>query len=177
MSSHYVWTLALRLRPDAPESFLAELRFHLGLTDWLPDEPVLPYDWPCLVAESDDALPGGGIRSLVVQQPYLEQPGSLGLLVRTLVLDDAMYELMQSVPAWLAPWSLTQGWIGDAREEFDLHTWLCFYVQSGHAYAAQPGKTIKPLSDGAPAFVLRETTDFPEPTDGAGPWSLGTRHT
>jgi hypothetical protein len=177
VSLHYEWTLALRLRPDAPESFLAELRFHLGLTDQLPDDPVLEYDWPCLVADSDDALPGGGIRSLVVQQPYLDRPGSLGLFVRTFVLDDGMYELMQTVPTWLAPWSLTQGWIGDAREKLGLHPWLYFYVQNGHAYAAEPGKTIEPLSDGAPPFTLRQTTDFPESPDGAGPHLLATRRT
>jgi len=30
---HYEWTLSLRLRPDAPASFLAELRFHLEVQD------------------------------------------------------------------------------------------------------------------------------------------------
>jgi hypothetical protein len=159
---HYEWTLALRLRPDTPASFLSELRFHLGLADQLPDDPVLDYDFPCLAADSADALPGGGVAALTYQQPYLNRPGSLGLFVRTFVLDDAMYELMQTVPAWLAPWSLTQGWIGHAREELSLHPWLNFYVQNGYAYIAEPGETtIKSLQDGAPSFTLRQTTDLP----------------
>jgi hypothetical protein len=172
---HYEWTLSLRLRPDAPEPFLAELRFHLGLTDQPPEEPELEYEFPCLVADSEDALPGGGVRSLVAQQPYLNRRGSLGLFVRTFILDDGMYELIQVVPAWLARWSLTQGWIGHAREELDLHTWLNFYVQNGHAYAAEPGKAITPLNGSAPAFTLKQTTDIPEPPDESGPQLLGTR--
>lgn len=177
VSYHYEWMLALRLRPDAPEPFLAELRFHLGLTDQLPDDPVLEYDWPCLVADNDSALPGGGVRSLLVQQPYLDRPGSLGLFVRTFLLDDGMYEVVQTVPGWLAPWSLTQGWIGHAREELDLHPWLHFYIQNGYAYAAEPGKPVKPLNDGAPAFTLQRTTDIPDPPDGSGPHLLATRRT
>jgi len=61
---HYEWTLSLRLRPDAPASFLDELRFHLGLAEQLPEDPELGIAWPCLVTEPDDALPGGGVRSL-----------------------------------------------------------------------------------------------------------------
>lgn len=48
-------------------------------------------------------------------------------------------ELELVAPAWLARWSLTQGWIGQAREELSLHPWLNFYVQDGHGYSAKPG--------------------------------------
>jgi hypothetical protein len=159
VSLHYEWTLSLRLRPDAPASFLDELRFHLGLAEQLPDDAELELDWPCLVTEPDDALPGGGVRSLIAQQPYASQPGAFGLFVRTLVLDDAMYELMSVVPVWLARWSLTQGWIGQAREELSLRPWLNFYVQDGHAYAAEPGGGIESLDDTAPPFTLLQTSD------------------
>jgi hypothetical protein len=158
---HYEWTLSLRLRPDAPASFLEELRFHLGLADRLPEEPELEIDWPCLVTEQDGPLPGGSVRSLVAQQPYLNRPGSLGLFVRTFVLDDALYELMPAVPAWLARWSQTQGWIGQAREELSLHPSFTFYVQDGHAYAAGPGGSVTPLHDSAPPFTLTYTSDTP----------------
>ena len=94
----------------------------------MPDDHELEYDRPCLVTDPDDALPGGGVRSLVEQRPYLNPPGSLGSFVRTFILDDGMYELMQTVPSWLARWSLTQGLIGHAREEFDLGGWLNFYA-------------------------------------------------
>jgi hypothetical protein len=150
MSLHYEWMLALRLRPDAPAAFLAELRFHLGLAGRPETDCELGYDWPCLVAQPDDALPGGGVRSLIEQRP-----GCLGLFVRTFVLDDAMYELMRVVPGWLARWSLTEGWIGHAREEFALEPWLTFYVQGGHAYAAEPGRAIEALDDAAPPFTAR----------------------
>ncbi|WP_157411613.1 hypothetical protein [Actinoplanes rectilineatus] len=159
MSLHYEWTLSLRLRPDVPPSFLDELRFHLGLADQLPEDAELEIDWPCLVTEPDDALPGGSVRSLMAQQPYSNRPGSFGLFVRTFVLDDAMYELMSVVPPWLARWSLTQGWIGQAREGLALHPWLNFYVQDGHAYAAEPGGSVEPMDDTAPPFTLRQTLD------------------
>ena len=159
MSLHYEWTLSLRLRPDAPASFLDELRFHLGLAEQLPEDPELGIAWPCLVTEPDDALPGGGVRSLVAQRPYSNRPGSFGLFVRTFVLDDAMYDLMLVVPPWLARWSLTRGWIGQAREELSLHPWLNFYVQDGHAYIAEPGGSVEPLDDGAPPFTLSHTSD------------------
>lgn len=175
MSLHYEWTLSLRLRPDTPEPFLDEMRFHLGMTDRRPTSPSLEFDWPCLLPDQDAALPGGAVRALVHQQPYLDHPGSLGLFVRTFVLDDGMYELMQSVPAWLAPWSLTQGWIGHAREELALRPWLDFYIQDGHAYAAESGKKIRPLDDGAPPFTLIQTSDLPTGQDGRGPHHLATR--
>ncbi|GID92113.1 hypothetical protein ACFQFC_03755 [Amorphoplanes digitatis] len=161
MSLHYEWTLSLRLRPDTPAPFLDELRFHLGLTERPPEKPELEIDWPCLVTEPDDTLPGGSVRSLVAQRPYLNRPGSFGLFVRTFVLDDAMYELILAVPAWLARWSLTQGWIGQAREELSLHPWLNFYVQDGHAYAAGPGDGVEPLNGSAPPFTLNYTSDTP----------------
>jgi hypothetical protein len=44
------------------------------------------------------------------------------------VLDDVMYELVQTEPPRLARWSATQGWIGFAREELDLNPGLNFYV-------------------------------------------------
>ncbi|MDP9792886.1 hypothetical protein J2S43_001398 [Catenuloplanes nepalensis] len=158
MSLHYEWTLSLRLRPDAPASFLDELRFHLGLVEQLPKDPELEIDWPCMVTELDDALPGGGVRSLTAQQPYSNRSVSFGLFVRAFVVDDAMYELISVVPAWLARWSLTQGWIGQAREELSLHPWLNLYVQNGHAYAAEPGGSVEPLDETAPPFTLRQTS-------------------
>ena len=175
MSLHYEWILSIRLRLDTPESFLDELRFHLGMTDQCPAEPSLECDWPCLLPDQDAALPGGAIRSLVHQQPYLDHPGPLGLYVRTFLLDDGLYELIQTVPAWLAPWSLTQGWIGHAREEFDLYPWLYFYVQDGHAYAAEPGRSPKPLQGNAPPFTLTQTTDLPPGPPGPGPHAVATR--
>jgi hypothetical protein len=161
MSLHYEWVLSMRLRADTPESFLAELRFHLGMEGERPEEATLEYDWPCLLPENDHALPGGGFQSLVAQQPYLDGVVTFGLFVRTFVLDDGMYELMQTVPSWLAPWSMTQGWIGFAREEFSLEPWLNFYVQDGFAYAAEPGGVVKSLDDNAPEFTLQQTTDIP----------------
>lgn len=75
-----------------------------------------------------------------------------------------MYELVQIVPPWLARWSLTEGWIGFAREELGLNVWLSFYAARGHAYAAAPGEEPQPLSAGAPAFTARQTTE---------PWTRG----
>jgi hypothetical protein len=83
----------------------------------------------------------------------------LGLFIRLFVLDDAMYELIQVVPPWLATWSCTQGWIGVAREEMALEPWLLFYVQDGHAYVGKPGGTPTPLLDGSPPFYLESTAD------------------
>lgn len=46
MSLHYEWTLSLRLRPDVPEAFIGELRYHLGLDDHVPAEATLDYPEP-----------------------------------------------------------------------------------------------------------------------------------
>jgi hypothetical protein len=76
-----------------------------------------------------------------------------------MVPDDEMYELIQVVPPWLAPWSLTDGWIGFAREELDLHVWLNFFAAHGHAYIAPPGEAPVPLLRDAPPFTLTQTTE------------------
>ena len=147
MSLHYEWTLQLRLRPDTPATFLAELRFHLGLTDEVPERPELA-GWPCLLPVPDDTVPGGWARSLA------EEPGSFALYVRVYLVDDAMYDLMRTVPRWLAPWSLTQGWIGIAYEHPSEEPWLDFYVQDGHAYIGEPGGAIGAFDNTAPPFTL-----------------------
>ena len=104
-------------------------------------ESTLDADWPCLAVDpADDRLPGGGAAALIEQQPYLNRTACYGLYVRLKMLDDAMYDLVQIVPRWLARWSLTQGWIGVARR-LALNPWLNFYVQDGRAYAAEPGGT------------------------------------
>lgn len=162
MSLHYEWTLSLRLRPGTPAAFLDEVRFHLGLTDRRPEHTELAADWPCLAANpADDRLPGGGAGALIEQRPYLNRPACFGLYVRLYTVDDAMYDLMRTVPRWLAPHSLTQGWIGFAREELALDLWLHFYVQDGHAYVAEPGGPISPFDDAAPPFTLLQTIDGP----------------
>ncbi|HEX6523105.1 MAG TPA: hypothetical protein VF070_24375 [Streptosporangiaceae bacterium] len=104
-------------------------------------------------------LAGGPVASLIRQQPYLNQPAVWGVFARTFVLDDAMYELVQIVPSWLAGWSLTEGWIGFAREELDLNAWLNFFASQGHAYAASPGGAPEPLAEQAPPFAPTQTTE------------------
>jgi hypothetical protein len=163
MSLHYEWLLSLRLRPDAPEALIEELRYHLGLSDQAPDTPTLDLPGQALVVcEGGDELPGGPLTTLVRQQygPGLE---CWSMFARILVVDDAMYELVQVVPQWLAGWSLTQGWVGMAREELDLNPWLHFYTAGGHAYASAPGEEPQPLDADAPPFELTQTTS---------PWPL-----
>jgi hypothetical protein len=55
MSMHYEWTLSLRLRRDVHEAFLAELRYHLGLSDVAPEAPELDSSCQALVAFGDGA--------------------------------------------------------------------------------------------------------------------------
>jgi hypothetical protein len=159
MSLHYEWTLSLRLRPDVPDAFLEELRYHLGLSDVVPQSPTLDHDYPVLAANGDgDELAGGPITRLVRQQPS-SRTAVWGVYVRVFVLDDAMYELIQDVPSWLARWSLTEGWIGFAREELNLNPWLNFYASQGHAYAAGPGEQPQPLVAETPPFTPIQTTE------------------
>jgi hypothetical protein len=160
MSLHYEWTFSLRLRPDAPEAFLDELRYHLGLSDLAPQAPTLAWEEPALAPGNDGGeLAGGPITSLIWQQPYLNRPAVWGVFARVFVVDDAMYELVQIVPPWLAGWSLTEGWIGFAREELSLNPWQNFFAAQGHAYAASPGETPEPLTDGAPPFTPTQTIE------------------
>jgi hypothetical protein len=42
-----------------------------------------------------------------------------------------------------------------------LHPWLNFYVQDGHAYAAEPAGDINALDQSAPPFTLNYTSDTP----------------
>lgn len=174
MSMHFEWLLTLRLRPDVPEAFVDELRFHLGLSDTAPPIPTLEHDYPVLSAGSDrDELPGGLITRLV-RQRHGNGPEAWGLLVRTFVLDDAMYHLIQDVPSWLARWSLTEGWIGFAREELSLEPWANFYAAGGHAYAPAPGERPQPLSKPAPPFAPTQTTES-RPRAGDRPQDLRPR--
>lgn len=146
MSLHYEWTLSLRFRRDVPEAFLEDVRSDFGIG-------------PGLALDGDDsALPGGPVTRLVRQQ-LTAGTWLWGLYLRMMVLDDVMHEWVQTEPPRLARWSATQGWIGFAREEMDLHPWLSFYVQDGHAYAARPGEEPHPLCEGAPPFTLRQTTE------------------
>jgi hypothetical protein len=145
MSLHYEWTQSLRFRRDVPEAFLQDLR-----SDYAEGGTFHGGD--------GSELPGGPVTSLVRQQ-LSASTWLWGLYMRVMVVDDVMYELIQTEPPRLARWSATQGWIGCAREEMDLHPWLNFYVQDGHAYAAGPGEEPHPLSQDAPPFTLRQTTE------------------
>ena len=144
MSLHYEWTLSLRFRLDVPEDFLEELRADFGIGSALDGD--------------GSELPGGPAASLMRQQMSADT-WLWGLFVRRMVVDDAMYELILTEPERLAQWSATQGWIGFAREEMDLHTWLNFYVQDKHAYAAGPGEVPQSLTGDAPPFTLTQTTE------------------
>lgn len=70
-----------------------------------------------------------------------------------------MWELVQVVLQWLAGWSLTEGWIGFAREELGLNSWLDLFASQGHAYVAPPGEAPSPLGAQAPPFALTQTTE------------------
>ena len=160
MSLHYELTLSLRLRPDVPESFLEELGYHLGLSPVAPPAPTLDWDGPALAHGGDGGeLAGGPVVSMIRQQPYLNRPAVWGVFARTFVLDDVMWELVQVVPSWLASWSLTEGWIGFAREEMGLAPWLDLFASQGHAYVAPPGEGPSPLGEQAPPFALTQTTE------------------
>jgi hypothetical protein len=144
VSLHFEWTLSLWLRRDVPEEFIGALRadYRIGV-----------------LSHSDGSwLPGGPVANLV-RQPFSADKWLWGLHLRMMVLDDEMYELIQTEPPRLARWSATQGWIGFAREELALHPWLNFYVQGGHAYAASPGQEPQALSANAPPFTLTQTTE------------------
>ena len=157
MSMRFEWTMSCLLRPDTPAAFLAEFRFHLGLTETMPTTRQLPYSHPVFVVSQRDGLPGGRVTSLREAPPPSTSGRRYGMFARTMVADDAMADYLAVVPPWLARWSLTQGWIGYAREDRDLQPWLQFYAMDGHAYAAQPGEDPAPLGAGAPPFSLQHT--------------------
>lgn len=160
MSLHYELTLSLRLRPDVPEVFVEELRYHLGLSPLAPQAPTLDWGGPALAFGSDGReLAGGPVASVIRQQPYLNHPAVWGVFARTFVLDDVMWELVQVVLPWFAGWSLTEGWIGFAREELGLTPLLNFFASQGHAYVAPPGEATSPLAEQAPPFALTQTTE------------------
>src|ERR1700691_837554 len=81
-----------------PGSVLAELRYHLGLSGLLPQEPMLDCDGPALAWDhSGDQLP---------RRPR-PTPGpaaavAVGSVRSTFVAEDAVNDLIQTVPQWLA---------------------------------------------------------------------------
>lgn len=105
MSLHYEWTFSLRLCPDVPDAFVEKLRYHFGLSSLVPQAPALDYPAPALAADGEeDELAGGPVVRLV-RQRHASRPAAWGVFARAFVVDDAMYELMQLVPPWLARWS------------------------------------------------------------------------
>lgn len=135
MSLHYELTLSLRLRPDVPEAFLAELRYHLGLSPIASQAPTLDWGGPAFTCGSDGGeLAGGPVASIIRQQPYLNRSAVWGVFARTFVLDFA-------------------------REELGLNPWLNFFASQGHAYVGQPGEVPSPLGEQAPPFALTQTTE------------------
>jgi hypothetical protein len=164
MSLHYEWFLSFRLRPDTPDAFVEELRYHLGLSGLAPETPTLDIPDQGLAPDSDGDELAGGSTTRLVRRRHGNWPETWGVFARLFVLDDAMYELVQVVPPWLAPWSLTQGWVGMAREELDLNPWLNFYVADGYAYASSPGGLPEPLTGDAPPFAITQTTEPWPPT-------------
>lgn len=89
-----------------------------------------------------------------------ERPGAKRSQVGVLLLLDrqALVELGDFL-LQPAPWSLTQGWVGFARDELGLDPWLNFYIANGHAYAATLGQQPKALGAGSPPFAATQTTE------------------
>lgn len=96
------------------------------------------------VAEAMVTRAGGHVTSLREAPAVPDKGQRCGMFARTMVADDAMANYLAVLPPWLARWSLTQGWIGYAREDRDLQPWLQFYAMDGHPYAAQPGPRPRP---------------------------------
>lgn len=138
------------------DELLGELRWHLCLGESAPASRSLPYETPVLTNPNAGWMPGGSL--LALREQDSRDGRCLGLFVRIIVLDDEMYELIQTVPPWLAQLSATQGWVGLAREEMALEPWLNFYVQGSHAYAGGPGESPQGLSATAPPFTLTRTS-------------------
>jgi hypothetical protein len=130
--SRHPTAISLRLRPDTPDAFVEELRYHLGLSEQAPATSTLDWQAPALTADGCEDLLAGGPTATPIRQ---------------------------LVPPWLARWSLTDGWIGFAREELDLNPWLNFYAARGHAYAAPPGQEPPPLTTQAAPFTPAQTTE------------------
>jgi hypothetical protein len=149
--------LMLVLSPDAPQPFLDELRWHLGLTDTGPASPTMKGGGPSLVPNRPSYLPGGELAVLSEQRLYGNRPPLLCLFTRIQMDEEETYEMIQVVPSWLAPWSRTQGWIGYVREEMDLTPWMQLYVQDGEAYWSGDAGAIESLSGEAPPFTLTGT--------------------
>jgi hypothetical protein len=81
--------------------------------DFVPQAPTLDWVGPALASGGGGGeLAGGPVASVTRQQPYVGRPAAWGIFVRAVVLDDAMYELVQIVPPRLAAWSLTEGQAG-----------------------------------------------------------------
>ena len=102
----YEWTLSLWLRPEASDEFIAELYYHLGLTDKAPAYPTLELAQPAFAFEPVVRLE---------RRQHWSGRTIQGVDVRSVVRDDVMEELIRSFLRWLAAQSQTDGWIGLVR--------------------------------------------------------------
>jgi hypothetical protein len=159
MSQHYEFQLSFDVRPDAPESFLTELQWHLGLGPRSAEESGLDRNQPVLAGD-DEYLAGGGY-AFVGRRVIYEIDGREiyrdTVFVRRYLLDDDLYDLMTPLLTWVAQYCDTQGWIGFAREEFDLQPWLFFYVQDGQPYTGDLAEAPTPLLPEAAPWRLEQT--------------------
>lgn len=123
MSLRYEWILSLSLRLDTPESFRAELRYHLGHATGPPAGRTLDCDPPAFVRGS---------------VPAFARP----------VHQDADSGRRQGRPGpdragMAGPMVATEGWLGFAREEPAGEPWMSFYSQNRAAHLGGPGEKVR----------------------------------
>ncbi|RAJ29171.1 hypothetical protein K353_06679 [Kitasatospora sp. SolWspMP-SS2h] len=133
MSLHFEVVFTCFLRGDTPETVLAALRWHLGLTPEHPAElDAEEHAYPLLAPDPDGRLPGGDFASLRRQSRGFAAGSELhawGLFSRNYWLDDEMGDLV-TILDLVAPHVEEPGYGGYFREEYDAEPTI-FIFQNG----------------------------------------------
>jgi hypothetical protein len=161
MSKHFNLLIELDLVADLPHEDLHRLRCLVGLAPTSASREngdlwIEPGQLPDVGRSDAPArelpIPGGLTAQLL---PRVVSVGAdvsevrWSFAVRVLLLDDSFYEDGWRTVDWLARRSATRGFIGQAREEFELAPSWIFLAADGFGYAVVEGDLV-PLSEDAP---------------------------
>ncbi|MFL6172544.1 MAG: hypothetical protein ACJ716_06590, partial [Marmoricola sp.] len=158
VSLHYQLLIEMDLVEGLPDEDLSVVRWLIGLGE---EPQKRPQELEPLLAAADlidhddpasTTLPGGA--TSVMRQRLLPSRSESrrvcwSLAVRTLVLDDSMYESGLAALAWLGRHSFRDGFIAIAREELDVVPGWVFASYSGWTYLIAAGE-VGPLDQDAP---------------------------
>ncbi len=155
MSVYYDFALACDLESHTPQQVVDTLSYMTRIDDYEfndpPDEDLFKGEtWKYMLQGTVTGFPGKAgsrFRYVFRYQQGDEDVFQHTLSFRSYVLDDSFYEYLL-LAQWLAPYSLTRGYVGFFRTEYDDHPTL-LYFKAGKLYTAEVIDTPKDIETGS----------------------------